>query len=89
MGSHPVNLAVRFVLEIAGLVALGLLGWQYGAGVYRYISAIGIPLLAAIFWGTFAIRNDPEYRSPTPKATGSNPVRDATTYNRSFMVTRQ
>ena len=49
MGSHPVNLAVRFVLEIAGLVALGLLGWQYGSGVYGYALAIGIPLLAAIF----------------------------------------
>jgi hypothetical protein len=40
-------------------VALGLLGWQYGAGVYRYVFAIGIPLLAAIFWGIFAVRDDP------------------------------
>lgn len=59
MGSHPINLAVRFFLEIAGLVALGLLGWHFGKGVYRYALAIGLPLLAAVIWGTFAVPDDP------------------------------
>ena len=59
MGSHPINLAIRFLLEIAGLVALGLLGWQFGNGIYRYGFALGIPLLAAICWGTFAVPGDP------------------------------
>ncbi len=59
MGSHPINLAVRFLLEIAGLVALGLMGWHYGNGIYEYAFAIGFPLLAAICWGTFAVPDDP------------------------------
>ena len=59
MGSHPINLAVRFVLEIAGLVALGWMGWHYGKGIYRYGLAIGIPLVAAVLWGTLAVPDDP------------------------------
>ena len=59
MGSHPINLATRFVLEIAGLVALGWMGWHYGRGIYKYVLAIGIPLVAAVLWGTFAVPDDP------------------------------
>ena len=59
MGSHPINFALRFVLEIAGLAALGWLGWHYGRGDYRYALAIGIPLMAAVLWGTFAVPDDP------------------------------
>ena len=59
MGSHPLNLALRFVLEIVGLAALGWMGWHFGRGVYRYILAIGFPLLAAVLWGTFAVSGDP------------------------------
>jgi hypothetical protein len=59
MGSHPINLAVRFILEVAGLLALAWMGWHYGRGLYRYLLAIGIPLLAAILWGVFAVPDDP------------------------------
>ena len=59
MGSHPINLAIRFVLEIAGLVALGWMGWHYGKGIFRYVLAIGIPLVAAALWGIFAVPDDP------------------------------
>jgi hypothetical protein len=59
MGSHPINLMVRFLLEITGLVALGLFGWQFGNGVYRYLLSMGLPLTAAIIWGTFSVPDDP------------------------------
>jgi hypothetical protein len=59
MGSHPINLAVRFFLEMAGLIALGLFGWHYGKGVYKYVLVLGIPIIAAILWGTFAVIDDP------------------------------
>ena len=59
MGSHPVNLAIRFLLEIIGLVVLAGLGWQLGKGAYRYFFAIGFPLLAAGIWGVFAVSDDP------------------------------
>ena len=58
MGTHPINLAVRFLLELSGLVALGYLGWRCGKGAYRYVLALGLPLVAAILWGTFAVLND-------------------------------
>jgi hypothetical protein len=59
VGSNPVNLAVRFVLEIAGLVALGRWGWNQSEGIPRFVFALAIPLLAAAAWGAFAVPNDP------------------------------
>ena len=59
MGSHPINLAIRFLLEITGLVALAWMGWQHGNGLYKYVDAIGFPLLAAGAWGVFAVPDDP------------------------------
>lgn len=59
MGSHPINLAFRFVLEIAGLVALAWMGWQCSKGAYRYLYAIGFPVIAAGIWGVFAVPDDP------------------------------
>ena len=68
MGSHPANLAVRFVLEITGLVALGWWGWNHADGVLRFVLALGIPVLAAAAWGTFAVPGDPSRsgRAPVP-----------------------
>ncbi len=59
MGSHPINLAVRFLLEIAGLVALAMLGWYYGKGIYKYLLTSTLPLVAAVCWGIFAVPGDP------------------------------
>jgi hypothetical protein len=59
MGSNPINLLVRFILEIAGLVALGLWGWNQSEGILRFVLALGIPILAAVLWGTFAVPDDP------------------------------
>ncbi len=66
MGSHPINLTVRFLLEIATLVALGYWGWHHGQGMLRLILAIGIPLIAAVLWGTFAVPDDPSRSGNAP-----------------------
>jgi hypothetical protein len=70
VGSNPINLAVRFILEMTGLVALGWWGWNQGEGVLRFMLALGIPFLAAVIWGTFAVPDDPsrsgEARVPVP-----------------------
>jgi len=70
MGSNPINLAIRFILEIIGLVALGWWGWNQGEGILRFVLALGIPFLAAVLWGTFAVPDDPsrsgEARVPVP-----------------------
>jgi hypothetical protein len=59
MGSNPINLAVRFLLEIAGLIAIGYWGWHQGEGFLSIILAIGLPVIAAVLWGTFAVLEDP------------------------------
>jgi hypothetical protein len=68
VGSHPINLAVRFVLEVAGLCALAYWGWTQSDGMLRFVFALGIPAVAATLWGTFAVPNDPSRsgKSPVP-----------------------
>ena len=47
------TLTVRFVLELAALVALGVWGWRAADGVPRILLSVGAPLLAAAAWGTW------------------------------------
>ena len=66
MGSHPVNLAIRFLLEIIVLIAIGLWGWRQSESWPRYLLAIGIPVLLAVIWGTFAVPDDPSRSGAAP-----------------------
>jgi hypothetical protein len=66
MGSNPINLAIRFILEMVGLVALGWWGWIQGEGPFRFVLALGIPVLAAVLWGTFAVADDPSRSGSAP-----------------------
>jgi hypothetical protein len=59
MSSNPLNLALRFLLEVLGLLALGYWGWNKAEGIFRYLLALGIPIIAAAIWGTFRVPNDP------------------------------
>ncbi len=59
MGSHPINLALRFLLEIAALGAIAYWGWTQHDGVARYVLAFGLPLLAMIVWSIFRVNGDP------------------------------
>ncbi|MCL4119782.1 UNVERIFIED_CONTAM: hypothetical protein GTU68_028553 [Idotea baltica] len=65
MGSHLINLAIRFLLEIVALISIGAWGWNKTDGFYRYILAIGLPMLIAIIWGVFAVPNDPSRSGQT------------------------
>ena len=65
MNTNPINLAVRFLLEIAMLVALGCWGWHLTGGWLRYGATAGLPLAAAVLWGVFRIPNDPK-PAPVP-----------------------
>ena len=58
MGQNPINLALRFFLELAALYCMGFWGWTQHTGVLRYLLAIGLPLLAAVIWGVFRVPND-------------------------------
>jgi len=66
MSSNPLNLAVRFALELAVLLAVGLWGWRVGHGWLQYVLALGLPLAVAIVWGVFRVPGDP---GPAPVAT--------------------
>ena len=76
----PGQLALRFTLEVASLVALGV--WAHGAlganeangtsalgsSTLSLLGAIGLPLVVATAWGTFAVPGDPSRnaRAPVP-----------------------
>lgn len=66
MGSHPINLAVRFLLELSALGIMGYWGWMQGEGVFRFVLAIGIPIMAAVAWGIFAVPDDPSRSGQAP-----------------------
>ena len=68
MGAHPVNLAVRFLLELGALAVLGAWGWNQGGGMSRYVAAFGLPLATAVLWGTFAVPHDPSRSGGAPIA---------------------
>lgn len=59
MSGNPLNLALRFVLELVALGGLALLGWTLGGEGWQLVPAIAIPVVAAAAWGTFRVPNDP------------------------------
>lgn len=58
MANNPINLAVRFFLELIALFAFGYWGWTQHTGLARYALAIGLPLLAAVLWSGFRVPAD-------------------------------
>jgi hypothetical protein len=65
MSNHPINLGVRFLLELSILASLGYWGWTEHNGIWRFLWGVGLPLAAAAVWGTFRVPNDP---GPAPVA---------------------
>jgi hypothetical protein len=68
MSSHPINLMLRFLLELSALAVAGYWGWATARGRWRLLLAIGLPLLLALLWGVFAVPDDPSRsgRAPVP-----------------------
>jgi hypothetical protein len=66
MGSHPINLILRFILELAALTGMSIWGWKQSDGWFRFVLAIGIPIIAAAIWGTFAVPDDPSRSGKAP-----------------------
>jgi hypothetical protein len=59
MNDHPINLLVRFLLEITLLFIFANWGWRAFEEVNKYLMAIGLPLGVAIVWGVFRVEGDP------------------------------
>lgn len=66
LNGNTINLAVRFILEIIGLIALGLWGWGIGDGLVKFVLGLGIPMIAAAIWGIFAVPDDPSRSGNAP-----------------------
>ncbi len=58
MSQNPVNLAVRFAIEIAALVGLFRLGIDLATGVAGIGIALGLVLAGAISWAVFNVPGD-------------------------------
>lgn len=60
------QLALRFVLELSALIAVG--AWARGLteGVVGILAMIGAPLVLAALWGTFAVKGDPSRSGAAP-----------------------
>lgn len=70
MGHHPINLAVRFFLELAALFSVGYWAWTQYDGLLRYVLTISLPLLAAVAWATFRVANEPYSGDPIVAVPG-------------------
>jgi hypothetical protein len=68
--NHPINLGVRFLLEIGALLAFGYWGWHLVDGPLHNLLGIGIPVIIAAAWGVFGVTGDTRGggRSPVPVA---------------------
>jgi len=66
MGSHPINLTIRFLLEVIALLVIGYWGWNQSDNRFRFILAFGIPIIVAAIWGTFAVPDDPSRSGKAP-----------------------
>ncbi|MFT4294679.1 MAG: YrdB family protein [Micropruina sp.] len=55
-GASPlvaVALTVRFLLELALLAGVGVIGWQVAPGWWRWVAVIAGPAAVAVLWGLF------------------------------------
>ncbi len=66
MGSNPINLIFRFLLELTALFSFGYWGWNSTSGWTRYLLAIVFPIVAAALWGIFAVPDDPSRSGKAP-----------------------
>lgn len=69
MANHPLNLALRFLLECFGLYLAGLWGWHWGSGIWAYLLPFLIPVFMGLLWVTFAVPEDPSRSGKSPVKT--------------------
>jgi hypothetical protein len=67
MAYNPVNLGLRFLLELFALAALGYRGWSFGGGIaVQIVLMLSFPIIAATIWGVFNVRNDSSRSGKAP-----------------------
>lgn len=74
MSQHPLNLALRFVLELTALAALAVWGGSVGQGGMGVLLAVLAPALAAFAWAVFRAPGDPPHAAH-PRVRVPGPLR--------------
>jgi len=75
MAYHPLNLALRFLLELVALAAMASYGWQMtDSRPLSVLAAVVLPVVAASLWGVFAVPAD-RSRSGEAPVPVTGPVR--------------
>lgn len=69
MSGNPVNLFIRFFLEVAAIVTFAIWGYGLSDQWTRFLLVILFPLLFAGIWGVFAVPDDPSRSGKTVIAT--------------------
>lgn len=62
------NLALRFLMEMTAIITFGMWGYSLADSsteIVRILLAIIFPLLFALLWGIFAVKNDPSRSGKT------------------------
>ena len=66
MGSHPINLLFRFLLEMLAFVSIGFWAYQQSESWPGLVLAVLIPIGVAVIWGVFNVTNDPSRSGNAP-----------------------
>lgn len=61
---RPMNLGLKFLLELAAIASLAVWGWQVGSPAVGVVMAVVAPVAGMVVWGLFA----------APKATRRLPT---------------
>lgn len=69
MSTHPLNSALRLLLELAAIFTFGYWGYNQSESWTRFILVIALPVLFATLWGVFAVRDDPSRSGKTVVST--------------------
>lgn len=65
MSKNSLNLALRFILELAAIASLIIWIIKKFEGIPMLILVISIPVLFASIWGIFAVKGDPSRSGKT------------------------
>ena len=66
MNHNSPNLILRFLLEVAALISLGMWGRSLAEGTTGIFMMFLIPAIAAVLWGIFNVKGDPSRSGKAP-----------------------
>ncbi|MDK2600330.1 YrdB family protein [Bacillus stercoris] len=62
---NQANLLLRFILEIAALISIGVFAWISFDGYFKYVFTLVLPIAVMIVWSVFAVPHDPSRSGQT------------------------